>query len=491
MPGIFVIGAVLRVLMLFFQKSFWGDEWASIEVAREPFIQGILTNAMDTHPPLYFSFLGASIRLFGLHEWAMRLPSLAAGILAVGAIYLCTQEMFGKKTALLAAFFSAVSPYMIHLSFEIRNHGLPAFFSTLGTFFFLKMMRDPLNKKWSIGYACAALAAVYTVHFSWFWIGGIWLWHGWHLYKKSAPASTWKVQAWMSILSLPALGLLAFHCFQREELMQIDEHYTLLSILKEALIVYWNMLIGPIFFMHYVKLIVSFAKTSPFFWFCAAFFTSSAWLMAHSAKFFMSNLKEKGFLSFLSAACFLSVAAVAASDPTRLDPRYFAFGAPFLFIFFAEALMRLRKQKMAIVFAGMFTVISLVGDFWMIPLATDPVFRQNYIEMVKYTYTHAGQKEVVCSECHVFEYYKKRYAVPSQASTIQSMEELDRMDVKKIPRVWLLDGIIESSKEYPVLLEQMRRRGFEIEQNIYRFGEEGSSAVVNVFVLRNTSATNA
>ena len=49
---IFVAGLALRTLMLLSEKSLWGDEFFSIELAVKPFAQVFMGAIHDVHPPL-------------------------------------------------------------------------------------------------------------------------------------------------------------------------------------------------------------------------------------------------------------------------------------------------------------------------------------------------------------------------------------------------------------------------------------------------------
>lgn len=82
------------------------------------------------------------IRILGLNEFATRLPSALYGTLSIIALYLLTRMLFHNKTiALFAALFLAISPWHIHFS-RIAFELMPfIFFTTLGTFFFLRSLQ--------------------------------------------------------------------------------------------------------------------------------------------------------------------------------------------------------------------------------------------------------------------------------------------------------------------------------------------------------------
>ncbi|MBI4049666.1 MAG: glycosyltransferase family 39 protein [Candidatus Doudnabacteria bacterium] len=65
---------------------------------------------------LFFYFLAISVALFGRGPWQHHIISAGFGLLAVVATYFLTKRMFGKRVALLASFFMAVSSYAVTIS---------------------------------------------------------------------------------------------------------------------------------------------------------------------------------------------------------------------------------------------------------------------------------------------------------------------------------------------------------------------------------------
>ncbi len=100
----------------------------------------------DYRAPLQTYLILPSVALFGLNEFAVRLPSAVFGILAVLAAYLLTKELFkSEKTALLAAFFLAISPWHIQFSRTALEANFASFLFPLGIFFLLRGIKG--NRK--------------------------------------------------------------------------------------------------------------------------------------------------------------------------------------------------------------------------------------------------------------------------------------------------------------------------------------------------------
>ncbi|MDJ0745182.1 MAG: glycosyltransferase family 39 protein [Xenococcaceae cyanobacterium MO_167.B27] len=112
---ILVIATLLRVLFLgtipngFFcdEASNAYDSYSILNTLKDqhgaflPFF----TRSIDDYREALFIYLGIPfIKLFGLNEFAARLPAAFTGILTVLVIYYLVKELFDNKTALIASF---------------------------------------------------------------------------------------------------------------------------------------------------------------------------------------------------------------------------------------------------------------------------------------------------------------------------------------------------------------------------------------------------
>lgn len=120
--GILLVAVVLRVALLDIKPAHFDEGvngWFADQMTRQGFFRYDPTNY---HGPLHFYAVFVSQTLFGRNLWALRLPVIIAGLLAVWAL-LRYREFFGPTTARLAALAMAVSPacvfygrYSIHES---------------------------------------------------------------------------------------------------------------------------------------------------------------------------------------------------------------------------------------------------------------------------------------------------------------------------------------------------------------------------------------
>lgn len=113
------------------------DEWGDLMPAT-------FRSFGDYKPGLYTYLTVPSIAIFGLNEFAVRLPMAVVGVLAVITIYFLAQQLF-KNFAIsaLAALLLALSPWHIHFSRIAFEGGLIAFLFPAGLFFYLKSLEKP------------------------------------------------------------------------------------------------------------------------------------------------------------------------------------------------------------------------------------------------------------------------------------------------------------------------------------------------------------
>ena len=121
----FSISKHLPILFLLFYLSFFAhlgniplfdaDEGAYTEVTREmlvnqDFTTALLNNIPFSHkPPLFFWAQAASIRILGLNEFAMRLPSSLAALFWSISIFLFVRHCYDTRTAWYATMFMVSS----------------------------------------------------------------------------------------------------------------------------------------------------------------------------------------------------------------------------------------------------------------------------------------------------------------------------------------------------------------------------------------------
>jgi 4-amino-4-deoxy-L-arabinose transferase-like glycosyltransferase len=104
----------------------------------------------DYKLPVYIYSTAVSIYFFGLSEFAIRLPSLIAGIFTIFISYLLVLKLFEKKEnakriALFTALFVTISPWTLFLSKAAFEASLAIPFLLSGVYFFLRGLKNQNN----------------------------------------------------------------------------------------------------------------------------------------------------------------------------------------------------------------------------------------------------------------------------------------------------------------------------------------------------------
>jgi 4-amino-4-deoxy-L-arabinose transferase-like glycosyltransferase len=98
----------------------------------------------DYKPGGYFYLVLPFVKLLGLNEWAVRLPSALLGIFTVLLVYLLVKELFKDEVfALTSSFFLSISPWHIHFSRGGWEVNVATFLMLLGFWLFIKSVKKP------------------------------------------------------------------------------------------------------------------------------------------------------------------------------------------------------------------------------------------------------------------------------------------------------------------------------------------------------------
>lgn len=120
LAGILILGLFLRMYLIDSHPFPWSGDEASVGIEGRRILSGEVTDFFDAgwSGQPNWSFIPTSISLAILGETiiAIRLVSILEGTLAILFLFLFTRELFGRKTALIAAGFLAAFPY--HLQFS-------------------------------------------------------------------------------------------------------------------------------------------------------------------------------------------------------------------------------------------------------------------------------------------------------------------------------------------------------------------------------------
>lgn len=104
-------------------------------------------------PPLYYWLTAASFKLFGVSEFAARLPAAFCGVACVMLVYRCGCRLFGLRAGIAGALALTTSIEYFYVAKAAVTDSTLTFFMTAALLMFLE-------KKYLLFYVCAALATL-------------------------------------------------------------------------------------------------------------------------------------------------------------------------------------------------------------------------------------------------------------------------------------------------------------------------------------------
>jgi mannosyltransferase len=167
-------GILLR-LHLLTRRNFWDDEAASVLFAQLPwrsFVRTVFN--YEANMSLYYVLLRGWLH-FGDGEAVVRGLSVLFGAAAIPATYVLGKRLFGEREGIVSAILSAVNMFQIRYSQEARGYSLVMLLSIVSTYYFLRAMDMPRQKRYWFGYMIASALGVYAHIFFYLVMAAQWL----------------------------------------------------------------------------------------------------------------------------------------------------------------------------------------------------------------------------------------------------------------------------------------------------------------------------
>ncbi|MFA5199862.1 MAG: glycosyltransferase family 39 protein [Candidatus Omnitrophota bacterium] len=149
---ILLVALILRLYRLG-ANDLWNDEVYSVFIAND--FWG------SWNPPLYFAGLHYWVKVFGLSEFSLRLPSAIFGAGSVLLLFMFGKRLFDEKIGLIASLMLCLSSFNIWYSQEARPYTLQVFFSILSTYILYRAITERKKLLW-IYFSLVSILALYS-----------------------------------------------------------------------------------------------------------------------------------------------------------------------------------------------------------------------------------------------------------------------------------------------------------------------------------------
>jgi hypothetical protein len=164
---ILLVALALRVTGLGFSYS--NDELSALVRVRFDSFSDLVDKGfyVDGHPGGIQVFLYYWVKLFGMSEWAVRLPFAIGGVLAVYYAIRVFSRWFGQTAGLLTGAFLAFLEFPLLYSQIARPYGAGLLFSMMMAWYWTRLLFDEKPKaSMAVAFALSAAACMYTHYFS-------------------------------------------------------------------------------------------------------------------------------------------------------------------------------------------------------------------------------------------------------------------------------------------------------------------------------------
>lgn len=164
--------------------------------------------------PLFLWQMALSMKIFGINEIAIRIPSAIMGSISIFFIYDITKNWIKNiNVAYLAALLFTVSYYQLELTsgrFSLDQNDVAfAFYVTASFWAFIKYLNSENKLKWSIIVGLFVGCAVLVK-----WLTGILIFGGWGLYIILESPSKFDWKAWRYLIISVIVSLIVFMPWQ-------------------------------------------------------------------------------------------------------------------------------------------------------------------------------------------------------------------------------------------------------------------------------------
>ena len=212
-----IVGSALRIWN-FWKPSLWLDEFSTSWAVTSHVRVGDLAEKSVKYlliPPTYFPLVKLSTILFGTSEFALRLPSVLAGMASIPLVYFLGKKTLSQEAGLMAAWCFAFHPWFINQSQDARAYALAICLALLSSIALWRVIEtDRICDAVLLSLASAGLMhcqyifTPFVVYQSLFWI--------WIILRSNDSASKRGMKLWFAtqIMTLLLLAPAFRHLYQ-------------------------------------------------------------------------------------------------------------------------------------------------------------------------------------------------------------------------------------------------------------------------------------
>jgi len=173
-------------------------------------LAGVLRGTLiDGHPPGYFVLMLGWVRVAGTSLEAIRLPSVLAGVLSVGLLFLLVRRIAGSRAGLVAASLLAVHGFHVYWSQLARMYVPTSCLGLLSTWLLLRA-RGSRRVLDHLAYAAATTLALWMQMYAWPLLLGQIVYVLADALRNGRPARPLNAQGLAILLGLPVIQLAVF-----------------------------------------------------------------------------------------------------------------------------------------------------------------------------------------------------------------------------------------------------------------------------------------
>lgn len=152
------LAGAAAALRLFSVRPLWLDEADTARVTDASFTEmEAAARAGHAHPPLLDLLVWACRQVFGSSDLALRLPSLAAGVILVPLVYVTAEKLFDRRVGIIAAAIVAAGPGFVWVSGSAQPASLAALLATASLLAFVLAVDRDRFVDWALFGVVAAL----------------------------------------------------------------------------------------------------------------------------------------------------------------------------------------------------------------------------------------------------------------------------------------------------------------------------------------------